>query len=255
MVHIGGTATQIIIVRRGLLAFVRSIPTAGQQLTAAIRQHLSIDEAAAERIKRLFADFTGSYAFEGGGGDFAAEEDTSSFDAVAEFDEEHGDESVFEPSSALGDYGDESQELDEEATQLDVDSSQAYQLPPSISAPAGITAQEVTTPLSPEHEAVKAAVFEAIAQPILDLATEVRRSLDYYRRTHRNEDINRVLISGGSALIPGIADFMAGEIGVLTEVANPFMNVDTEGIDEDYLQNIGPLCTIAVGLAMRDMLD
>lgn len=63
VVHIGASNTAIIIVRKGLIAFVRTIPTAGSALTAAIRQNMTEDEASAERVKRIFADLTGSYAF------------------------------------------------------------------------------------------------------------------------------------------------------------------------------------------------
>jgi Tfp pilus assembly PilM family ATPase len=131
---------------------------------------------------------------------------------------------------------------------------QAYQLPPEPGAetakPAGPEA-----PTSPEIEAVRVAVYEAIAQPLLDLATEVRRSLDFYRRSHRNEDIDLVVVSGGSASIPGLAAFLGSEIGLPTEIADPFVNVAVEQDDlaVEYLNDVGPLCVVAVGLAMRDM--
>ena len=102
-----------------------------------------------------------------------------------------------------------------------------------------------------------AQVYEAIAQPLLDLAVEVRRSLDFYRRNHRNEDIERVVISGGTAAIPGLAEFLGAEIGVPTEVANPFeyVAIDEDEVSAQYLHDIAPMCVVAAGLAMRDMFD
>jgi len=104
---------------------------------------------------------------------------------------------------------------------------------------------------------VQAQVYEAIAQPLIDLATEVRRSLDFYRRNHRNEDIGRILLSGGTASMPGIANFVGGELGMHVEIADSFEHVvvDEDDVSRDYLRDVSPLCVIAVGLAMRDMLD
>lgn len=261
-VHVGATNTAIIIVRRGLLAFVRTLPTGGQQLTAAVRQNLAEDEAQAERTKRLFSDLTGSYAYEGVAPDsLGAGDDTSTFEARGDLG--GAIDSVFEASDADV-YGSLTEQagIDEAATQLEVDTSaHAFQLPPSQAAPvppppAGAqgAAAAFTTP---EIEQVKAQVYEAIAQPLLDLATEVRRSLDFYRRNHRNEDIDRVVLSGGTALIPGLAEFIGGEIGVATEVANPFEHVvvDDSEATPDYLHDIAPILVVATGLAMRDMFD
>ena len=254
VVHIGASNSAIIIVRKGLLAFVRTIPTAGAALTSAIRQNMTEDEASAERVKRIFADLTGSYAFEGA--EPAAGDATSSFDAIGEVEET---DSVFEMSDAdhgAGAYGEP--QLDEAATQLDMDTSQAYALPPTPVAgtlEAGAAAAAPPAPLPPEVEAVRAQVYEAIAQPLLDLATEVRRSLDFYRRGHRDEDIDHLYLSGGSASIPGLAAFLGGEIGLNIEVANPFEYVVVgDEVTDEYLNDVGPICVIAVGLAMRDML-
>lgn len=260
-VHIGATNTAILIVRRGLLAFVRTLPTGGQQLTSAVRQNLAEDETSAERVKKLFADLTGGYAYEGGGIEpSAAGEDTSTFEATGDLSDSL--DSVFEASDGSEAYGSlaEQASIDEAATQLEVDTTaQAFQLPPQAPAPPE-TAKPAGGPeafTTPEIESVKAAVYEAIAQPLLDLAVEVRRSLDFYRRNHRNEDIERVVLSGGTAAIPGLAEFIGAEIGVPTEIANPFEHVavDEDEVSPQYLHDIAPMCVVAAGLAMRDMLD
>lgn len=257
-VHIGATNTAILIVRRGLLAFVRTLPNGGNQLTSAVRQNLAENEAQAERVKKLFSDLTGSYAYEGGGEYASAGDDTSTFEAAGDLG--GALDSVFEASDDSGVYGSLAEEAtaDEAATQLEVDTTSAFQLPPQPAAPvAEAQAAKPAGFSTPEIEQVKAAVYEAIAQPLLDLATEVRRSLDFYRRNHRNEDIDRVVLSGGTALIPGLAEFVGAEIGVPTEVANPFefVAVDSDEVSAEYLRDIGPMLVIAAGLAMRDMLE
>lgn len=257
-VHIGASNTVILIIRKGLLAFVRSIPTGGNALTSAIRQNMAESEAAAEKIKRLFADLTGTYAYEGGEEQgYGAADVTSSFDAIG--DQEPAD-SVFEISDSSQQFEGlgEHLGLDEQATQLDVEAgAQAYQLPPdqTVAAPPAVAAPAAHAPAAPEIEAVQAQVYDAIAQPLIELANEVRRSVDFYRRNHRNEDIDRVLLSGGSAVIPGLGEFIGGEIGLAAEIANPFEHLvyDADEAEQTYLKDVAPSCVIAVGLAMRDM--
>jgi type IV pilus assembly protein PilM len=88
------------------------------------------------------------------------------------------------------------------------------------------------------------------------LTTELRRSLDFYRRQHRNEAIDRLILAGGSALIPGLADFVVADLAIPTEIANPFAGlVVSDAVSAEYLRDIGPMCVIAAGLAMRDMVS
>lgn len=251
IVHIGASHTIIMIVRKKLLAFVRTIPTAGLSLTAAIRQNVAEDEATAEKVKRLFADLTAAYAYEPAA---PAPEATAAFEALGGVEEElEGAESVFELSDTERSLS-ELEAGEELATQLDVDTAGAYVVPPEQQAVSAEAKQEPAEALPPEIEAVRTQVYEAIAQPLLDLATEVRRSLDFYRRGHRDEEITHVYLSGGTAVIPGLAQFLSVEIGTNVEIADPFANVVVaEEVSEEYLRDVGPLCVVAVGLAMRDM--
>lgn len=52
LIDIGGSLTQIAIVRDGVIRFVRLLPTGGQQFTQDLAGGLGIDEAAAEDLKR-----------------------------------------------------------------------------------------------------------------------------------------------------------------------------------------------------------
>ncbi len=101
------------------------------------------------------------------------------------------------------------------------------------------------------------AIQEAISEALFDLSTEVGRSLEFYRRQHRDAQISAILLCGGSAVIPGLAEFIQNETGVTTEVANPYQHLicDTQQVSKSYLADVGPATVVAVGLAMRDMLE
>jgi type IV pilus assembly protein PilM len=99
-------------------------------------------------------------------------------------------------------------------------------------------------------------ISDVIVPVLGELATEIRRSLEFYRRQHRNENVDRLMLVGGTALVEGLAQFMANEVGVPTEIGDPFAVLDLSAVGDriNELRQIAPAMTISVGLAIRDML-
>lgn len=83
--------------------------------------------------------------------------------------------------------------------------------------------------------------------------TEVKRAIDFFHSGHPDEEISKIVLSGGGAKIKGLPEFFAKETGVVVERFNPFkqMAFDENTIDPDYLGSIAPEMALAVGLAMR----
>ena len=235
-VHIGETSTIIVMVRKGQPNFIRFLPTGGSALTDAIRQAGIGDAATAEQVKKAFTDLSLLAGYEGEFGD---------------------EESVFEVSDTAA------QDLvateGEEVTQLDVEAA-----PGAFEEAEG--GEEQSTPQTPTTQAIERSpeeqeVFEQVAAalegPVVDLATEIRRSIDFYRRQHRNEPVDRVVLSGGSALLGGLTVFLEAELGIRCQLANPFVSMQAEADERRaaYLAEIGPVVAVAVGLGVRDMVE
>jgi type IV pilus assembly protein PilM len=89
------------------------------------------------------------------------------------------------------------------------------------------------------------------------LAMEMRRSLDFYNTTAGEGKISNVYISGGAAKTPMLVEAVQQRLGLPVEILNPFRNVkvNEKEFDQDYLSEIGPLVTVAVGLATRRFGD
>lgn len=89
------------------------------------------------------------------------------------------------------------------------------------------------------------------------LAMEMRRSLDFYNTTAGEGKINEVFISGGGAKTPNLVEAVQQRLGLPVEVINPFHNIkfNEKEFDAEYLNEIGPLVTVAVGLATRRFGD
>jgi len=94
----------------------------------------------------------------------------------------------------------------------------------------------------------------SFAEPI---CMEIERSIDYFRTTFGSEEIKQVLLSGGGAMIPGIASEITQRLGIETEIINPFKKIDYDrkGVDATTIEGIGPIAAVGVGLALRKIGD
>jgi type IV pilus assembly protein PilM len=108
---------------------------------------------------------------------------------------------------------------------------------------------------SPQNEAVAQQVQDAMAPVLMELAAELRRSIEYYA-TKSQAPVEKLFITGGTAMIKNLDKFLTNELGLPVEVADPVKNVPvTSGrFSESYLKEISPLLTVSIGLAIRDML-
>jgi type IV pilus assembly protein PilM len=84
------------------------------------------------------------------------------------------------------------------------------------------------------------------------LALEVARALQFFFTSTQFNEVNHILLAGGSAMIPGLEDTVAGRTQVNTLIANPFANMELSSrIRPRQLAQDAPALMIACGLALR----
>jgi type IV pilus assembly protein PilM len=89
-----------------------------------------------------------------------------------------------------------------------------------------------------------------------EIAEEISRSLDLYRSTSYMEEIHEVVLSGGGALVKGFPQQLSESVGLEVSLANPFRNIKLPGrFDRSFIEDMGSIASVAVGLAMRRMGD
>ena len=97
------------------------------------------------------------------------------------------------------------------------------------------------------------AIINAVSE---DIAAEAARSVDFFRATTGIENVDRVILSGGSSMVEGFVDVLAERVGVQAELANPFRNISLDAkIDAEMAQKIAPAAAVVVGLALRRLGD
>lgn len=84
-----------------------------------------------------------------------------------------------------------------------------------------------------------------------EIATEIARSIDYFRSTAYHEDISEVLISGGGALVSGFPAILAQAAGLEVKMAEPFKNISIPSKYVGLVEDIQCMAAVAVGLALR----
>ena len=92
-----------------------------------------------------------------------------------------------------------------------------------------------------------------VLEPFKDAMTQqVSRSLQFFYGSSQYNNVDHIVLAGGSAMIPGIDEMIANKLGVHTSVANPFTNMTLASrVKAQSLSNDASALMIAAGLAMR----
>ncbi|MDD3992831.1 MAG: type IV pilus assembly protein PilM [Desulfobacterales bacterium] len=133
------------------------------------------------------------------------------------------------------------------------------QIDQRIVSVTGCTAQEAER-IKRSQETVAISVSdrtEIIAGVVSDWCTEIRRALDFFHSTYPDDQIKRILLSGGGARIGEFRQLLSGETGATVETIDPFraLEIDKGAFDEGFLEQVAPQAAICMGLASRKVDD
>src|SRR6266853_700098 len=95
---------------------------------------------------------------------------------------------------------------------------------------------------------------QQILRSVSDILTlEIQKTFDFFRATASGENIQRIVVAGGTARVPGLVDLLREEFAMPVEEFNPFRKVlvNPSKHSEDQIREMGPRLAIAVGLALR----
>ncbi|MFH1427366.1 MAG: pilus assembly protein PilM [Patescibacteria group bacterium] len=100
-----------------------------------------------------------------------------------------------------------------------------------------------------ESQASIRQVIETAFAPVLN---EARYSLELYKS--RDQILDKIILSGGSALLGGLADFISKFLNLKVYIGNPWDKIIYPQELEPVLTEIGPRFTVSIGLALREIL-
>ncbi len=126
-----------------------------------------------------------------------------------------------------------------------------------IQKQVGLSSEDAEVAKLLAHESADAALRTVILKVNETIAQEIIRSFDYYNSSAGDDRISRVFMSGGCSKTYGLIDTVSRKLGLSIEVLNPFTRLvySEKDFDPEYLQEIGPLMVVPIGLAMRRVGD
>lgn len=90
----------------------------------------------------------------------------------------------------------------------------------------------------------------ASVKPIMDsIVGEVRRALAFYQEKYK-DSLTSVVLSGGTARLPGMVTYLATALGLEVQLANPWAGI-VRSPRFNVLATEGPNFCVAVGLALK----
>ena len=99
-----------------------------------------------------------------------------------------------------------------------------------------------------ENDKIKTALLSTLSR----VFSEVNRVLLSYGQRY-NKNVSRVVLAGGGASLPGIAEIAHANLSAEVEIANPFSHTEAPAFLEQVLREIGPGFAVAVGVALRKL--
>jgi type IV pilus assembly protein PilM len=227
LLNIGASTTDLSIIRKGLLSFTRPVPLAGDNITNAIAEALGYEFHEAERVKLQEA----TLYIEGA--------------PALEAPREGGPEPEVQRAPA-----------EEEAPQAGRVFDLGAEAGPAAPPPQEPRVGGLPVLHTPGAGAPGRQVYNAILPTLVELVTEIRRSIEYYTNRFPDSRVDRVLLYGGTARLPNFPEFLANEVGVEVEVGNPFARLELDGgLSREFAQENAAFLPIPVGLAIRDMIS
>lgn len=133
------------------------------------------------------------------------------------------------------------------------------QINDKIASAVGCSIEETEAiKLGEESDLISAEDLKEIVESVVtDWCIEIKRALDFFYSTYPEEQIGRIVLSGGGANIKKFIELLSTETSAEVEVIKPFQNiiVDSNRFDPSYLELIAPQAAICMGLATRKIGD
>ena len=98
-----------------------------------------------------------------------------------------------------------------------------------------------------------------VVQPLLDeLLREIRRSVHFYQSQFpegsEQTSVSKIILSGGTSRMPGMAAYVESKLSIPAEVRNPFSGqlIDPGKFSGEFIDEYGPMFVVGTGLALKE---
>jgi type IV pilus assembly protein PilM len=96
--------------------------------------------------------------------------------------------------------------------------------------------------------------LEVLKEALDRLVLEVQRSMDYYRAQFREEAVSKIILMGGTPLMPGFSDYFSSYFEAKVEVDDPFAEIICRNASFSNFRAMAPRFSSSIGLALRNLV-
>ena len=100
-----------------------------------------------------------------------------------------------------------------------------------------------------------------VVQPLMDeLIREIRRSVHFYQSQFpegsAEAQVSKIVLTGGTARMPGLDEYISGKLTTPTEVARVFEQtaIGTGQVSRQFIEEHGPVLAVCTGLALKELV-
>lgn len=104
--------------------------------------------------------------------------------------------------------------------------------------------------------------MDVISQKVIkntlgNLINEIRRSIQFFENQSNGQNVQKVVLGGGTSKLKNIDKYFEKELGLTTEIIDPLkkINVIERNVDKELLKNSRELLSVSIGLALRKVVD
>lgn len=96
-------------------------------------------------------------------------------------------------------------------------------------------------------------IFKIVEGSISPIINELKYCFDLYRSQEGEGYISKIILTGGSAFLPELSDYLARLLAIKVFIGDPWARVIYPAELRPALEELGPRFSVAVGLAMREI--
>ncbi|MEA1963258.1 MAG: type IV pilus assembly protein PilM [Patescibacteria group bacterium] len=93
---------------------------------------------------------------------------------------------------------------------------------------------------------------KAIIDAVSPVVNEIKYAINHFQDKN-NKKIEKIVLSGGSALLPSLTKYLAGILDMKVIIGDPWSRISYPEELKPLLQEIGPRLAVAIGLAIREL--
>ena len=112
-------------------------------------------------------------------------------------------------------------------------------------------AEQFVSKFGMSKDKLEGQVLQAITGTVDLLTTEIEKSIKFFQTRYATTKIERIIVTGGAAIVPEFPLYLANKFGISVEIGNAWRNVSFSSDRQNELLAISNQFGVAVGLAER----